>query len=148
MVVIMKICKIISIFFVFLSLQSCPSKEEPGAKPDTNLFIKNTSSDTIFIRSTRRSDSESSDNFINDKDVSLLYSYPNLFLTVSPNETRFYQEISKISISNRGLHWFLVSRDTLLQYTPQTWDRKAGVRYFYMTSYEDYERINFTFEYP
>jgi hypothetical protein len=140
-----KVCKAISLFLVLLSLQSCPSKEEPEAEIDTPLYVMNISSDTIDYLRTLRSDGISS---IVESDVSLLYSQINLKLSIAPNERREVIKVSRGYISNFDIHYFFVNRDTLLQYTPQTWDRKAGVKYYYMTSYEDYERINFTFEYP
>lgn len=143
----MKTLKIIPLLMM-LTLQSCPSKYESGAKPDTTLYIRNLSSDSVSFKSTLRSDAEATDRYINDKDVELFYSNLNSFFALAPNETSVTSEISKKSISNRGLHLIFVNRDTLLQYTAQTWDRKAGVKYYYMTDYEDYKRINFTFEYP
>jgi hypothetical protein len=148
--------KVKSFCFLLLTqfiLQGCPLKEEEGYQPDTPLYIKNVSTDTVVLRARIRRSLTSSDNFVNDDDAALLYREINDLskaFRLAPNERKQYYQISTKGISNSpvGDHYFFVSLDTLLNYTPETWNRRAGVKYYYLYSLGDYERINFTFEYP
>jgi hypothetical protein len=146
--------QVVFLFFLFFLLQGCPSLDESGYEPDKMLYIENKTQDTLRVKFHRRiSPPSSSDQFLNDNDVRFLYNdlMSNLNLRIIPpleKKDLVLTASERLKNNKLGDHYFFIPFDTLLNYTQETWDRKAGVKYYYLSGYEDYQRINFTFEYP
>ncbi len=139
-------------FMLLFFLQGCPMEEEPF-EPDQNLYVRNALSDTVQYLFIYRNKQIGADGSLTQKEVDLIFNdilRGNTGFTLLPFEKRLINRINRKQKENSptGDHYFFINRDSVLSYTSQTWDRRAGLKYYYLYSLEDYERINFTFEYP
>jgi hypothetical protein len=151
----MKVKKILIIFTwvagLFL-LTGCP--EEAGNELDLSMFVKNNLSDSLYLRIYGKTSLPEKDSLLTDQDVDIIYNFlDDTFLIVGMDslETREFENTfssETIMESPIGEHHYLVNIDTLRNYTPESWDRRAGMKYYYLFSLNDYEQINYTFEFP
>ncbi|MGB6038165.1 MAG: hypothetical protein WBG42_17950 [Cryomorphaceae bacterium] len=135
-----------------LLLTACP--EEEGNELDTSLFIKNTNKDSLRLRLIVKTRLPAGDSTLSKDDVDRIYSFQetsSLVLYFDSLELReFPNSFSSETIEESpiGMHLYLMSIDTLEQYTPETWDRQSGMKQWYLFSLDDYESINYTLDFP
>lgn len=144
--------RMIFLFGTALLLTGCP--EEAGNELDTSLFIKNNTSDSISLWWYNKTMVSVGDSLLSSEDVSLIYNFqlrPELIISLDSMELReFENRVSKETLTNSpfGTYRYLINVDTLNNYTEITWDRKAGVKRYFLYSLSDYQQIDFTLEYP
>ena len=144
----------LSLFVIagILLLTACPGEE--GNELDTSLFIKNNLNDSLRLRLIAKTRLPAGDSALSKDDVDRIYNFqetPSLILHFDSLEIReFSNSFSSETIEESpiGEHLYLISIDTLEQYTPETWDRQSGMKHWYLFSLDDYESINYTLEYP
>lgn len=133
-------------------LIGCP--EESGNELDTSLFVKNNLNDSLYVTLYGKTNLPLSDSGLTMQDVDIIYQFvdnQSLVIALDSGETReLPKTFSRETIieSPIGEHLYLINVDTLDDYSPETWNRKAGVKRYYLFSLSDYEQINYTMEYP
>ncbi len=143
------ICILVSMFFC----QGCPDPDDGGFILDTPMYIQNTIQDSIQVRPYLKTLVGFSDSILSIEDKAQIYLFVNdstRLFSLSPLESREWIRVSmeRIVQNPDGLYVYLINPDTLLNYSPATWNGVAGVKRYFFYNLEDYQQIDFTLEYP
>jgi len=146
----LKIFKLLPFIFI---LVGCPLFDQGMCDIDTPLYVRNIHADTIHITRWAKTLSTEGDSLLTIEDVHQIYLFENNPSTIFSIASMEINEVPGIcergaKESPQGIHYYLANIDTLLKYTPETWDRIAGLKRYYFYHYSDYEQINFTMEFP
>lgn len=150
----MRATHFVKISVIFLVLMACYGCPEEHPEYDTSLYIQNTSEDTLHVRWYTRSIVDFKDSLLSNEEVESIYSYqhiPGLIIELAPLEKLEFEDFlssEMLETSPVTRYRYVISKDTLDAYGIDSWNRTAGMKKFYFASRADYERINYTLEFP
>lgn len=148
----MKILKI-SFLFTLLTLFGCPCEDCGSFEQDTPVFLINNNFSTVKLISLPTLRENEADSLLSLSEINFVYD--NL-----ENEDRQIslengQKKEILRISSKGLkymqkgeYYFLFNVDTINSIPKEDFDQVRGVKKYFLKTWEDYEAINFTLEYP